>query len=623
MIATSCFLLWLPRPGVPADPAARERRRQAAVRAGLTTVDWGPLHLAVRSENAPLPVEPLLPGDPQPTATVLDAFPLRLSHLPRPSGAVDAAWAEEQAQIFNLLRWDGRNFMLESDPVGLKPAYWAETPDGWLIASSITDILACDPSLARPLDTVAVQCLFIGRGMWEDRTLHRHVKRLATGAVYRWTAETGLAVSRERRWRLPPTDETMRRDIFFQEMDRQTHRLMDGLLAADPTPLALSLSGGYDSRLLAAVLVEKGRRPLAITFGAGHTRELRAAAEIARVLNLPQRTVAYRNDLILGELDRLTAWFEGCCDLSLGQASAIGDMNLPPMRLVQGFAGDLIAGSFAARLKPGDDESLDAMAAAIVRHYAPTRPNLDRLLGIPFDHDTLADCVRAQLGDDSSPRAAFWRWGWEDHVRRYTSNVLVATIPWADLLLPYYDRDYVAFWARVPLEGLRGRQWFKQWFADRYPVLTRVPHPEQAALIAQRQPARALEWLEQKLKNAAARILGVYRIEQWLRWVGRSDYIYDGPNLTSRKHQRQVAEKIEAYRPALRRLGLSLANDYAAALPDTKKRTAQSARLVLTLGAYADHLDRAIHRQGVQEPEGEAQLRPDAAGQAAEAALTG
>lgn len=594
MLATSRFLLWLPKPEYAEAPAAERRWRSAAGRAGLEPLAWGPLRLAVADPVHRNPARP-------PATAVLDAFPLRVPHLPTTQGAVDADWAEAHAQVFNLLRWDGRQLTLESDAVGLKPAYWAETAEGWLFGSTITDILVCEPSLAQPLDPIAVQFLFIGRATWEDRTLHQRVKRLASGAVYRWTLEGGLAVSRERRWALPEADPDMTFKSFSREMDAQASRLMDGMLAGNPEPLALSLSGGYDSRLLAAMTVERGHRPLSITFGAKHTREARAAAEIARLLGLPHRALPYRDDIILGQLDRLTGWLEGCCDLSTGQMSAVADFHLPPVRMIQGFAGDLIAGSFASRIRAGDDASHEAMARSILRHYRPTGPDLERLLGTPLDEAALVASIRADLGDDSAPVPAFWRWGWENHVRRYTAGILCASQPWADLLMPYYDREYVAFWSRVPVEGLVDRNWFKRWFAGRFPELGQVPHPEHHALIARQQPARALEWGEQRLFNMAARLFGSGGVEQFLRAIGRSSYIYDGPNLTSRRHQARLFEKLEEFRPALgRQLGVSLPPGFAKALPDRRGRTTQTARLLLALAAYAAHLQDALGAPGPQ-----------------------
>jgi len=267
--------------------------------------------------------------------------------------------------------------------------------------------------------------------------------------------------------------------------------------------------------------------------------------------------------------------------------------------MIQGFAGDLIAGSFAARVKAGDDASHEAMARSILRYYTPTGPDLGRLLGINMDEPALVASIRAQLGDDSAPLPAFWRWGWEDHVRRYTAGILSASQPWADLLMPYYDREYVAFWSRVPMAGLDDRKWFKRWFAGRFPQLGQVPHPEHHGLIAQRQPARALEWMEQRLSNTAARLFGSPRVDAFRRSIGRSFYIYDGPNLTSRRHQARLFDTLEAFRPALgQQLGLSLPAEYASALPDRRGRTTQSARLLLTLGAYADHLQDALGAPG-------------------------
>ncbi|MGK2285549.1 asparagine synthase-related protein [Pedomonas sp. V897] len=613
MIATSRFLLWLPRPGKTPDPAWLRRWQSVAARAGLEAVEWGPLRLAVAPGPAPRPQPPAVP------IAVLDAWPLRLPHLPAATGPVDVRWAERHAQMFNLLRWDGRQLTVESDAIGLKPAHVAETADGWLMASAIADILACEPALARPVDPVAIQFLFIGRGIWEDRTVHQQVRRLKAGAVYRWTPDGGLSVTRERRWQLPVPEPAMSWDDFRRQQDAQITRLMDQTLADRPEPLALSLSGGYDSRLLASEAAARGVRPLALTFGAAHTREARAAAEIARILGLPHRSLPYRRDIILGQLDRLSDWFEGCVDVSLGQAAAVEDFGLPPLRMIQGFAGDVIAGSFTARLKPGDDASLDAIARSIVGYYWPTAPDFAGVIGLPADREALEASVRADLGDDSPPVSAFIRWCWEDHLRRYTCGLLVASQSAADLLMPYYDLDYVTFWARVPMEGLRHRAWFKRWFAERHPELGQVPHPEALdQMIAQTQPARAVEWVGRQCYKVAERLLGTPRLAATLRALGRTTYIYDGPNLTSRWHQQQIFQMMEDYRPILRQqFGLELQPDYIPALTDKRGKNTQPARMLLTLAAYAGHLHRTLAPEDrtVQPAE-----RPETARQKAEAA---
>src|SRR5690606_8987332 len=111
------------------------------------------------------------------------------------------------------------------------------------------------------------------------------------------------------------------------------------------------------------------------------------------------------------------------------------------------------------RVKAGDDASHEAMARSIIRHYLPTGPDLGRLLGINMDEPALVASIRAQLGDDSAPLPAFCRWGAENHSRRYTAGILAVSQPWADLLLPYYDFEYAAFWSRVPMAGLVDRAW--------------------------------------------------------------------------------------------------------------------------------------------------------------------
>jgi len=116
----------------------------------------------------------------------------------------------------------------------------------------------------------------------------------------------------------------------------------------------------------------------------------------------------------------------------------------------------------------------------------------------------------------------------------------------------------------------------------------------------------------------AERLLGTRRLNETMRAIGRSTYIYDGPNLTSRWHQRQLFERLEQFRPALQQqLGIHLKPDFASGLPDRRGRTTQPARLLLTLGAYADHLQRALaagrREVRLEEDAAPSQLAPQAA----------
>jgi len=170
------------------------------------------------------------------------------------------AWGESCFARFNgmfaLAMWDGRTrrTLLVRDPLGIKPLYWAQAPEGVLFASELKALLA-HPGVSRRIDPAALQAYVTF--LWSPGTmtmleavrklLPGHVLVLAGGAVERMSRFTDAP--------MPPSRYEERAPGAWAEQLRHTlGAAVRRQLNAD-VEVGAFLSGGVDSSSVVALAV--------------------------------------------------------------------------------------------------------------------------------------------------------------------------------------------------------------------------------------------------------------------------------------------------------------------------------------------------------------------------------
>lgn len=168
-----------------------------------------------------------------------------------------AAYAEWGAECVRRLRGmyafvivdEGRQSVFAArDPYGIKPLYFSEVNDGWILASEIKSILAF-PEVPREVDTsVLLRHVRFGVAAHQDQSIFRDIKQLLPGHRIVFDLANGQTCIR-RQYRLAPMVLT-EFDIGFQEAaDELRERFLDSVtmhLRSD-VPVGTALSGGIDS----------------------------------------------------------------------------------------------------------------------------------------------------------------------------------------------------------------------------------------------------------------------------------------------------------------------------------------------------------------------------------------
>lgn len=287
---------------------------------------------------------------------------------------------------------------------------------------------------------------------------------------------------------------------------------------ADSRPVVVPLSGGLDSRLLAAGLAARNHDVVGFTFGRSGHPDVEVSREVADRLGVRWEFVPY-------SAEAWDEWYHGeACERYRTRAFGgdalpflaewpavhrlLDEGRVPPDAL---FCPGHTVATPSERLppfvgepgRPGGEEQVGCGSAGGADRRA-VEPTVEALVDYvlerhyslwEWDDETFESAVRGRirsglLGDRSpdaisgpeTAAAAYERWEWAGRMTTFTNGDLRvyedAGLEW---WLPLWDPAYVRAWERVPLAERRDKQLHAELAAEYYRLAGDVP-PERATL---------------------------------------------------------------------------------------------------------------------------------------------
>lgn len=301
-------------------------------------------------------------------------------------------------------------------------------------------------------------------------TLSASVKQLAGGDVVRFHDDGAVMRCEARRYfryvhaYSPEADAAELAERLDAALVRGFQRLVE---YAGGRTIAVPLSGGYDSRLVLALL-KRLRYPslLAFTYGRADAAEVAVSRRVAQHLGVPWHFVPYSNR-------RWHGWFhseprrrffrmaDGLSVLPLLQDwPAVGELHrqgvLPEGTVfAPGLSADLQAGSRSKRFPSfytAEPHPRERVVEALLHSAFQLWDWSDRGGEL---YPRLAERVADGLGDFRDfPDAgsAFESWDTRERVTKYVVNSVRCYEFWGyDWWIPFWDDDFLDFWQTVPV----------------------------------------------------------------------------------------------------------------------------------------------------------------------------
>ncbi len=240
--------------------------------------------------------------------------------------------------------------------------------------------------------------------------------------------------------------------------------------------LVIPLSGGYDSRFIASMLKKLNyQNLLAFSYGKKDNKESNFSESIAKKLNIPWIFIEYTEDewenlwdsdlrlnysLMAGLLTstpHIQDW------LAVKKLVDLGVLNSDCI-FVPGHSADFLAGShIPIELKPNKKYSIDSVSNYIFKtHYNLSSISNKSKRRKDFWKSRIQKRIeKFSIVNDCDFADSYERWNMQERQSKFTCNsVRVYEYFGYKWWLPFWDKEYIEFWERVPLSLRKGKSWY-------------------------------------------------------------------------------------------------------------------------------------------------------------------
>lgn len=361
-----------------------------------------------------------------------------------------------------LVRADRERVTMTDDGLGFVPAYWGNAAQGVALSTHLASLVSL--GLAAEPDEQGLAEYLVQMHPWGHRTLLCGAALLPPGGELRWSV--GGSPQLTARPLYTPSAAAMSDDDAVEEFAELWPQVLQQLRDRGGTSrTALGLSGGLDSRAIAAGCVGIGWHPMTYTYGSVRNTETRTAAQIAQRLQLPQVVVPVTDSDLLRGLPWVLDAMDGAHTPGEMYESWFDDQ-------LRSFADVIVNGMIAGPMW-GDDRTMGMSDSATVAKELRSRFSGAVAAATPFVRTDavpdLAEVIRSGIDtalqgwefDERSDMVMFWkhankmlRWG----------SMLTNSLRRGGLRLeaPFLDRRFVAFSARLtPAQRLNGHLYLR------------------------------------------------------------------------------------------------------------------------------------------------------------------
>lgn len=423
---------------------------------------------------------------------------------------------------YNLIVWSAKQRLLEiaTDLLATKRLHAWQGPHGLALATQLKAFLDCPGFSARPNKVVLAEMLSIGHSQSTETVLDG-VSALEPHSAYR--IEQGRirkVASHTIEFHEEPVKESPAEladhalDLFNDAWRRR----------AACGPILISASGGMDSRMMLAAAARSHSQATALVWGWNRGQDFKLGVRAARSLGLAVQAVPVPAHYVR-QLGRLTALIdEGRAGLFCGQMLwALRQTHVPGSAtgVAYGHMGDVLAGSHIGQSIGANHSPIDIANQIIDFRSAPwfspqAAERLLRPMGATGLSRRITERCAHLLSRSQAKLPCLAAHFWDTYARQiqsigsYVSLIDVFARP----VLPFVDRQYMRFWARLPVELLRARKLYHRVVQRATPLSL----PFAGQLLARTHIGLAIEWRAKYCLKLLSKYLLPYGLVPAPKW---------------------------------------------------------------------------------------------------------
>lgn len=391
--------------------------------------------------------------------------PTRVSKVPGQFNAIVYSAASNQVSIV-------------TDRFGLRPIYYRKHNGTHYFSSEIKAIEAVVGSTLglSPLGLLELYAFGHNTG---DRTIFDGVSVLPPGTIIHITPE-GVVQNRYYRFKFETTNEHL-------SVADWGHQLADGLrgsiakyLNAAGRP-CIFLSGGLDSRFLAAAIAEQSSGLSAFTFGDQGRNDVVFGRQLANRLQMPHTVLTYPEAYLSSTVKAIVERTE-CSAPFFHTSSMIFHDQVAEQadRIFVGFCGDILSGGHLRRSMISAARPTEISEQILNRALLASKSSISNVLQPQLVEDNwtgFLDAFRATVDsiDDDIPANVADTWDMENRQRRFTFPASKVDRARFEVVAPLLDLDFVSTALRMPIERRWHQAAYRTAIVDSFPSIRSVP----------------------------------------------------------------------------------------------------------------------------------------------------
>lgn len=464
------------------------------------------------------------------------------------------AWAEKLKELtgfFSLVKHEGNTLCAAVDHIRSRPLFYAVNEQGFYLSDSAEWVRQ------KVNDTVMdefAKAEFQLTGYVTGRdTLYKHVKQLQAGECLVYADHT-LAV--ERYYSFEHSEPVNYSEAaLLAELDVVAKASIQRLIRyANGRQIVIPLSGGYDSRLIAALLKEANYdNILTFTYGAKGNKEAAYSKIVADNLGLEWRFIEYTEALWQAAWqtdERKRYQLEGSNWTSLAHmqdwlaVKIMKEQGVVENNAVfaPGHTGDFISGGHIPKhLYDAGNKTFNAADVAedvFSRHYSLTRVANTSFGKEEYISTIVKNIQECTVKTNKDAANTYEKWEWQERQAKFIFNsVRVYEFFDYDWWIPLWDKEFVGFFEDLPLP-LRNHEWYIEYVKNvfnrnakvaelnklgnstdsKYSLLIKVAKPLIPYFIKERIKTVRLK---KYIQNHPFRVVGRHGVETWMKYLNQ------------------------------------------------------------------------------------------------------
>jgi rhodanese-related sulfurtransferase len=371
---------------------------------------------------------------------------------------------------------DGKHWTMWNDWVGSIPLFHASVGQGRIASTLEPVVVATAGYTSNDFFLPGLVSLLINGHYLGEWTLFKEMQIVPADCYAHWNAD---GFNWKRLWTVKPTQERWEKgwDETIEEMHNLTHKIILDTLKTSQSWI-LPLSGGLDSRLMAAIASEEGFRVYAYTYGHKYWNEAIYARQVAEALDIPWQRTDLGTDYLNKYTILLADWFGSGTNLHgmYQMPFLMVFKDGPPGKILSGYMGDPLAGNHITTLIR-THSGFSKLRPVTETDYRWKSDEIKQLVKFPIQESLDEYTYKLEAEIEQVPGVWFQKLMFLDFWNRQRLHIFYQPTMydyWRGAAAPFLNRTYANFLMSLPRIVLEKRRLQLEMLRFYFPLLAQI-----------------------------------------------------------------------------------------------------------------------------------------------------